>query len=780
MNRHATAGGILVAVLTLMAWSSRGYSQTTCVGDCNGDDQVTVDEIVRMVGLVLGGGAAECAAADGDGNSAVTVDEVVTGVTNALFGCSPGLLPGPDLSRLYPGPRLAVGDAPVAVVAADFDGDAVIDLASANSASSDLSLLRQSPGGGFSTERLCLTNGPEALITAQLDGDALPDLVAASPASDQVWVALSSQALSAATPFAAGERPGSLAAGDFNGDLRTDVVVGSRTSPDVSLLLGDGAGSFAPPRRFEAGGEVQSVAVADLNGDLQLDVVAASGARSVAVLFGDGDGALAAPVTVDVVVQPVIVLLDDLNTDQSIDLIILGQASPPEGTSRIAILFGDGAGAFDTPLIVDTGMAAASMVLGDVDGNALTDIVLGNDGSVSVSYAHGDGMFGDPVTSVVTGEASAVAVADLDGDGAADVVYAGRAADEVAILWGLGDRRLAAERVVPVDGMGPTQILTGDMDGDGTTDIASVNRLSDDVSILLNDGEGGLGAPIRVATDEGLLAAAVGDLNGSAGVDLVTANATVTCRDCLQVFESTGDGSFAERQRLVTAPGVVALAIEDFDGDGIGDIVSLNGTAVSAFRGMGNWGYEAEREIAAGSEPRALAVADLDGDLLPDIAVANSGSRDVSVLLATAAGDFEPAVSLPLTFAPIRIRIADLNADGIADIFVRGDDRLSVLIGEGGGSFAPEASLIARASGGAFDLADVNADGRIDFVTLAGGTAIYPGLVDLTFGAPQRFAGNPLAIDLKALDIDGDGAVDAVTANAALAGSISVISGRPQ
>jgi hypothetical protein len=148
------------------------------------------------------------------------------------------------------------------------------------------------------------------------------------------------------------------------------------------------------------------------------------------------------------------------------------------------------------------------------------------------------------------------------------------------------------------------------------------------------------------------------------------------------------------------------------------------------------------------------------------------------VLLAAGTGGFEPQRRLPLPFAPVRIRVADLNADGTADIVVRGSDRLSVLLGFGGGAFAPEWPLITTASGGAFDLADVNDDGWLDFVTLAQGTAIYPGLPDLRFGAPQLFAGNPLAIDLRALDINGDEVADIVTANASLQGSISVIPGR--
>lgn len=59
-----------------------------CVGDCNGDSAVTVDEIITMVNIALGNQAvSNCLAGDGNNDGAITVDEIVTAVTNALNGC---------------------------------------------------------------------------------------------------------------------------------------------------------------------------------------------------------------------------------------------------------------------------------------------------------------------------------------------------------------------------------------------------------------------------------------------------------------------------------------------------------------------------------------------------------------------------------------------------------------------------------------------------------------------------------------------------------------------
>jgi hypothetical protein len=62
-----------------------------CIGDCNGDGQVTVNELIEMVNIALGSAAVStCTAGDGDGDGEITVNEIVAGVNNALNGCPIG------------------------------------------------------------------------------------------------------------------------------------------------------------------------------------------------------------------------------------------------------------------------------------------------------------------------------------------------------------------------------------------------------------------------------------------------------------------------------------------------------------------------------------------------------------------------------------------------------------------------------------------------------------------------------------------------------------------
>ena len=82
-----------------------------------------------------------------------------------------------------------------------------------------------------------------------------------------------------------------IVAGDFNGDRKMDLAVLNSTSKTVTVFLGNGDGSFQPPKDFSAGSAPLAVAVADVNGDGRPDLVAANyNVKTLSVLLGNGDG----------------------------------------------------------------------------------------------------------------------------------------------------------------------------------------------------------------------------------------------------------------------------------------------------------------------------------------------------------------------------------------------------------------------------------------------------------------------------------------------------------
>src|SRR5438034_348997 len=80
----------------------------------------------------------------------------------------------------------------------------------------------------------------------------------------------------AAANYGAGTNPFSVAVGDFNGDGNQDLAVANSGSANVSILLGNGDGTFGAASNFGAGGQPHSVAVGDFNGDGNQDLAVAN------------------------------------------------------------------------------------------------------------------------------------------------------------------------------------------------------------------------------------------------------------------------------------------------------------------------------------------------------------------------------------------------------------------------------------------------------------------------------------------------------------------------
>src|SRR6516165_1091383 len=117
--------------------------------------------------------------------------------------------------------------------------------------------------------------------------------------------------------FAAGRFPLSVAVGDFNGDGALDLVATNDIlDGTVSVLLGNGDGSFQSAQSFPAGGFPYSVAVGDFNGDGALDLVVTNYyANTISVLLGNGDGSFQAPQSFGAGSSPYSVAVEDFNGD---------------------------------------------------------------------------------------------------------------------------------------------------------------------------------------------------------------------------------------------------------------------------------------------------------------------------------------------------------------------------------------------------------------------------------------------------------------------------------
>jgi hypothetical protein len=348
--------------------------------------------------------------------------------------------------------------------------------------------------------------------------------------------------------------------------------------------------SFLPAVNYPAGSGPSAVAVRDFNGDRIPDLVVANyNSRTVSVILGNGDGTFQAAQSYDCGFGPSAVAVGDFNGDGTPDLAVTN-GSFPVGT--VSILLGNGDGTFQSAAsyIVDTGPSAVAV--GDFNGDGTPDLAVTNGsfpvGTVSILLGNGDGTF-QPAQSYAVGyQPSAVALADCNGDGILDLVVANYGSGTIAILLGNGEGSFPAPQNSSVGGR-PRCVAVGDFNGDGIPDLAVANVGSNSVSILLGNGDGTFQGAHDYAAGAGPVAVAVGDFNGDRSLDLVVANIR---SHTMSILLGNGDGTFqaADDDRAGTFP--LSVAVVDFNGDGFPDLAVANtgSGSVSVLLNAADWG----------------------------------------------------------------------------------------------------------------------------------------------------------------------------------------------
>ena len=320
-----------------------------------------------------------------------------------------------------------------AVAAADLNGDGKLDLVVGNLDSATVSIFL-GVGDGTFTPRVDFATGqfPNSVAIGDFNGDGKPDLALAN-GSGTVSILLGNGdgTFQPHVEYTAGPGAFSLAVGDFNADGRLDLAVANNNgnlSGTVSILLGNGDGTFQPHVDYQVGMGPYSVAVGDFNGDGKLDLVVANypSVFTVSVLLGNGDGTFRPQVTYPVGRQPISVAVADLNGDGKLDLAV---ADFTDGL--VSVLLGNGDGTFQPSVEYPTGKVPSTIIVGDFNGDGKLDLATSNfapggftvpPGFINILLGNGDGTFQAPAAFVAGPNPATVAVGDFNNDGAPDFV----------------------------------------------------------------------------------------------------------------------------------------------------------------------------------------------------------------------------------------------------------------------------------------------------------------------------------------------------------------------
>jgi hypothetical protein len=594
------------------------------------------------------------------------------------------------------------------VAAGDFNGDGIPDLVAATV--DGVRVLRGNGDGSFrNAGDISLPIGENtdrsSIAVADLHGDGKQDLVVASNTEglpEPVFELRGNGDGSFQSPVNLGFSSTFVVAGDINNDGTPDLV-DLNSSGQAELRLGNGDGTFQDPVPFAPGLPLK---VADVNGDGIPDLVFAT-RSGISERLGNGDGTFQDPVNVTFPANtPGTVLgVGDFNNDGQLDVVI--GTRPFAGESHaLGVLLNNGAGSFVTAPAYATGAFPNAVAAGDFTGSSLPDLVtVGFDGQAQVLLSNGDGTFRSGGSLSAPGVGTSVVVGDFDGDGKLDIATLSRDVNghsQVNVFLGNGDGTFQADRIFDLGSDTASafgKIVAGDFDRDGRLDLAVLfrNNFSRQnlVEVFLGNGDGTFRATEPQQVDTGGVGEASGlvsaDFNGDGKLDLAVANQGNANGDGarVSVLLGNGDGSFQDPISIPVPGGPFQVAVGDFNGDGIPDLVTVNAltNTVSVLRGNGDGSFGAPVNYPVGVDPAALMVGDFNGDGIPDVAVANSVSNSVSVLRGNGDGTFQNAVDYLVGIDPRSLVAADFNGDGALDLAVANfhSDDISVLLNRGDG-----------------------------------------------------------------------------------------------
>jgi len=685
--------------------------------------------------------------------------------------------------------NLDVGGGPMAVALVDVNNDRRPDIVTANRYTNDVSVLLNVADGSLRsmpTSYAGLACGD--LAAADVDRDGAPDLVVidhlpplfvaveglpAQPVAyperrvadigvlfgrgDGTFISPYERTVTGAVPTA-------VAAGDVNGDGRTDIAVANFDSSDISVLLGNGDGTFTAGARVSVPvvgtvGRMHPVkiALADMNGDGREDLAVAcvlpdlpaDSARSSRLLVyrGLGTGVFESFPARDIPLpgDPQAVVASEFVGDGTVSIVTAESGDPSGGQLSIVTGLGDSLvrrhlfpGRLPT--------AVASGTLGDravfVVTTVASDRPEQSDGRVVIlenDASSPSGFRESTLTGSIGVMPRAVRLTDIDGDGYTDIVTIAQQSNRITIFWGGEASSFSPPQQIDIEGA-PVSVDT--LTIDGRTALVTANHDTSDIAFVLSDPSAPRHflTPQRTVVYDGASAATTGDFNGDGRLDLAVSDG----RNGVSLVLAGPSGVFSVFGSSVSNTPAAPVERIDLNGTAPIDLMTIDRGGKLTVRYDGAASTHGLRfgaapgPVAAGDSAVAAPVF----DAIPLVTRSASdqvvaiGYQRATLLVGAPSADGTVIVSQTLRARPPRTNdpagtvlsrlgraegvSGDLNGDGIADIVVSnpGAGSIDILPSHSDGSFddARWESFDAGTGPTTVLLADIDGDGVADLI----------------------------------------------------------------
>lgn len=553
---------------------------------------------------------------------------------------------------------------------------------------------------------------------------------------------------------------GNIAGGYFGngGGSVFDLAVTNSTGGGGAMLTiftGNGDGTFTATASYTFAGSsikdgLSTILAGPLTGVGKVDLVASDDQSNLFLIPGNGDGTFGNPVALNQVGYTLQVFPNPNGTLNLLTTSLTYSSTLKETLSTVSVLTNNGSGSFTAQTILSNSAWQVSEADYLNIAGTPTILLIGIDGTARIS-SYASGSYAAPVTfnlnmpsgaGVLGGVVSFV----LNGN----TGFAGLANGSLYVWIGSSNGTFQTPYSENWTPYSPVQLATADLNGDGYTDIVLLGGGAfsgvQNIIPLYGNSTGSFSAEFRTGPGVYGSQLVIGDANGDGHPDLIL----MEQNQGITTLLNQGDGSFPHPPTYTALPQTVSsqptadfpvgLATADLNGDGIGDLVTVNGinpstyvntNTISSFSSDTNGGFTYQGDFAVGNQPIGIALAPVNGHV--SAFVANRLDGNLSFLQGNGDGTFAAQQtftggSLSSSSYPLAIVAGTIDTSGYPGVIV-GDSSggITVFAGSSSGWTASHQYTTGTGAGAISSMAliDINQDGNLDLLVGVGATCGY-------------------------------------------------------